>query len=246
MKEEYVVTGIILYTALVGEYDKRLVVLTKERGKITIFSNGSRRPNSMLRAASQSYVMGKFTITANRDSYNLVKAEVDEYFSELAYDMEKMCYASYFCEFMSYYTREGMYCTNHLNLLYVTLKAVVLGNISYSLIKDIYEIRLMDIEGQGIHAYKCVGCNSEDVRYFSAAKGGLLCASCAMKYKISDKVSDTLIYTLKYILSSPYGKLYSFKLTEEAERELDYVCDRFRRQYVDKNFKSLEILSSLA
>lgn len=246
MKEEQVVTGIILYTALVGEFDKRLVVLTKERGKITIFANGARRPNSMFRAASQSFVMGKFTVIAGRGAYNLVKADVDEYFSELAYDMEKMCYASYFCEFMSYYTREGDFCTNHLNLLYFTLKALVQGKLSCQLIRDIYEMRLMDIEGQGIHAYTCVKCNERKVGYFDAAQGGLLCASCALKYKVTRKVSDTLVYTLQYILSTPVNKLFGFTLTDEAQRELNYVSDHFRQQYVDRNFKSLEILSSLA
>lgn len=246
MKEEQIVTGIILYTALVGEYDKRLVVLTKERGKITVFANGARRPNSMFRAASQSFVMGRFTVIAGREAYNLVKAEVDEYFSELAYDMEKMCYASYFCEFMSYYTREGDFCTNNLNLLYFTLKALVQGKMPCRLIRDIYEMRLMDIEGQGIHAYTCVKCNAGEVGYFDAAKGGMLCAACALKYKITRKVSDTLIYTLQYILSAPVNKLYGFTLTEEALKELDYVAEHFRQQYVDRNFKSLEILSSLA
>lgn len=246
MKEEQVVTGIILYTALVGEFDKRLVVLTKERGKITIFANGARRPNSMFRAASQSFVMGRFTVIAGRDAYNLIKADVDEYFSELAYDMEKMCYASYFCEFMSYYTREGDFCTNHLNLLYFTLKALVQGKLSCQLIRDIYEMRLMDIEGQGIHAYTCVKCNERKVGYFDAAQGGLLCASCALKYKVTRKVSDTLVYTLQYILSTPVNKLFGFTLKDEAQRELNYVSDHFRQQYVDRNFKSLEILSSLA
>lgn len=246
MKEEQVVTGIILYTALVGEYDKRLVVLTRERGKITVFANGARRPNSTLRAASQSFVMGRFTVIAGRDAYNLVKADVDEYFSEIAYDMEKMCYASYFCEFMSYYTREGDFCTNHLNLLYLTLKTLVQGKIPCALIRNIYEIRLMDMEGQGIHAGSCVKCNHTEVSYFDAVQGGLLCPSCAAGKKITRKVSDTLIYTLQYILSSPIRQLYSFTLTEEALHELDDIETCFRQQYVDRNFKSLEILSSLA
>ena len=134
MREEIQVTGIILYATLVKEYDKRLVILTKERGKITVFANGARKAVSQLRAASQSFVMGTFTVFPGRDSYTLVKAEVREYFSGLPLDMEKLCYASYVCEFMSYYTREGCYCVNELNLLYVTLKALEQGTVDNQLI----------------------------------------------------------------------------------------------------------------
>ena len=66
--------------------------------------------------------------------------------------MEKLCYASYVCEFMSYYTREGSYCVNELNLLYVTLKALEQGTVDNQLIRYVFEVRLMDIEGQGIDA----------------------------------------------------------------------------------------------
>ena len=37
MRQEIEVTGIVLYVTLVGEYDKRLVILTKEYGKVIIF-----------------------------------------------------------------------------------------------------------------------------------------------------------------------------------------------------------------
>lgn len=247
MREEIIVNGIVLYATLVGEYDKRLVILTKERGKITVFANGARRPNSVLRAASQSFVMGKFTVIPGREAYNLSKVEVDEYFSDIAYDMEKMCYASYFTELMSYYTREGDFCTNNLNLLYFTLKALLEDKLSNRLIQSIYEIKLMDIEGQAIHAYSCVKCDSKDnLYYFDAASGGLVCEKCAIKNKLNKKVSTTLVYTLQYILSVPYNKLYGFKLEDYAEEELSWVSNRFRCQYIDKNFKSLEILSTLA
>lgn len=247
MREEIVVNGIVLYATLVGEYDKRLVILTKERGKITVFANGARRPNSTLRAASQSFVMGKFTVLSGRDAYNLSRVEVDEYFSDIAYDMEKMCYASYFSELMSYYTREGDHCVNNLNLLYFTFKALLEDRLSNSLIRSIYEIKLMDIEGQAIHSYSCVKCDEkDDLTHFDAASGGLLCSKCAIKHKITKSVSQTLVYTLQYILSSPVNKLFSFTLSNEAEEELAWISNRFRCQYVDKNFKSLEILSTLA
>lgn len=245
MREEIQVTGIILYTTLVKEYDKRLVILTKEKGKITVFANGARKANSLLRAASQSFVMGRFTIYPTRDAYTLTKVEVSEYFSDISKDMEKMCYASYFCEFMSYYTREGDFCVNQLNLLYVTLKTLVTGELPYPLIRYVYEIRLMDMEGQGIHAFGCVRCGRKELAYFNAREGGLLCEKCAMEKKITRRVSDTLIYTLQYIQSSPLNKLYSFLLKEEAMQELSYVADRFREEYVDREFKSLAILSGL-
>ena len=119
MIEDIIVTGIVLYTVQLGEYDKRLVVLTKERGKITVFANGARRANSNLRAASQSYVMGKFTIAPSGDAYRLISVNVSEYFAELPYDMEKVCYASYFCELMSYsggLARNIEQCLNDFNI----------------------------------------------------------------------------------------------------------------------------------
>ena len=105
MREEIQVTGIILYATLVKEYDKRLVILTKERGKITVFANGARKAVSQLRAASQSFVMGTFTVFPGRDSYTLVKAEVREYFSGLPLDM-RSCAMHRMCVNLCHIIRE--------------------------------------------------------------------------------------------------------------------------------------------
>ena len=46
MRDEVVLQGIVLAMSLVGEYDRRLVILTKERGRITAFARGVRKSNN--------------------------------------------------------------------------------------------------------------------------------------------------------------------------------------------------------
>ena len=105
----------------------------------------------------------------------------------------------------------------------------------------------MDIEGEGIQSYSCVKCGTnEGLAYFDARSGGLLCEDCAKDQKVTYKVSPALIYTLQYIQSTPFNRLYNFNLKDEVFTELKRVADRFRDEYVDKKFKSLEILAGLA
>lgn len=93
---QIVLTGMVLSTAPIGEYDRRVVILTKEQGKISAFARGARKPNSSLVGAVNPFSFGEFTLYAGRTSYTIQSAHITNYFAELREDMIGAYYGFYF------------------------------------------------------------------------------------------------------------------------------------------------------
>ena len=213
--ERDTVTGIVLGAYPYSDYDKRLTILTRERGKITAFAKGARRPKSPLLAVCDSFVFGEFSVYPGKSSYSLVGARVKNYFEGLRGDLEGTCYGLYFCEVADFYTREENDELSMLALLYQTLRALGNEHIPDELIRYIYELKVLVVNGE-----------------------------CPPDFD-AQEVGDTARYTLHFIADTPVERLYSFTVSEEVLGELRFVMRRYRDRYMDGRFKSLEVLESL-
>ena len=147
MRELVNLTGMVLKASPVGDNDRRLVLLTRERGKITAFARGAKRPGSQLMGVTRPFVFGNFRLYECRDACNLQGADVLNYFAEITLDMEATCYGSYFLELADYYGRENLEAAELLLLLYQSLRALLKPAIPNPLVQAVFELRSMVING---------------------------------------------------------------------------------------------------
>ena len=240
MKER--VTGMVLSAATIGEYDKRVVLLTKERGRSSAFARGARRPRSPLSAATEPFTFGEFFIYRGRDSYSIEQVEVENYFPELRQNLEHLYLALYFCEVADYFTREGMTAKHELNLLYLSLRALSVPSLPEELVRYIYEFRMLAIAGEAPRIFECIRCGkTENLHHFYVGDAGIVCDDCH-DGKTGILLSETAIYTLQRILSSPLQKLYTFSVSEAVLFQLKEVVSRYFKAHTDRVFHSLDML----
>ncbi|MDE7422080.1 MAG: DNA repair protein RecO [Lachnospiraceae bacterium] len=243
------VTGMVLSAMPIGEYDKRLVILTKEFGRISAFAKGARKPNSVLLAPSQPFAFGVFTLYQGRSSYTVNSADIQNYFEELRTDLEKIAYGMYFCEVAAHLTYENVEAVGILKLLYQSLKALNKEKLPKEMVRSIFEIKVLDFNGETPRVFECVKCRkkptTESRKFyagFSSKAGGMVCSCCREGVPDILKISETTIYTLQYIISSKVEKLFTFLLKKPYDLELKQVAAQYMEYYTDGNFQSLEML----
>lgn len=203
MSESIQVTGVVLSVMPIGEYDRRVVLLTKELGRITAFARGARRQNSHLLAATNAFVFAKFTLYEGRNSYTLVQAQVSHYFVELASEMPEVYYGFYFMEIADYFGTENVDETEMVNLLFVTLRALLKKKIDRHLIRAVYEIKTL--VHNGVFAIDTAECLNETVLY-------------ALQYVVASPVERLYSFLLKEDALESFIRI--------ADRHMQHAVDR--------------------
>ena len=208
--------GLVLKSADYSEFDRRLTLLTAERGKITVFARSVKRPGNRLMASTEPFAFGTFLMTEGKSAYNLRETEIDNYFQEIRSDLDAYYLGSYFLEFADYYSREGVEDTPLISLIYSSLLALLRPDFDNRLVRSVFEIKIISIEGE----------LPPPDGYGSLLPGTL--------------------HALKYIQDSPCSRIFTFNVNEEILSELTALSSFYVGKTVHKEFSSRKILNAVS
>lgn len=208
-------TGIVIKTEPVGEYDRRVVLLTKDMGKIAAFAKGARRQGNRFAASTDIFSFGEFKLYCGRNSYSINDAVISNYFEAFREQFEDAMYGMYFLEVMDYLTRESNDEKEMLKLLYQSLRAALHPAYDNRLVQVIFEIKAMVLMGE-FHMV------ADDLKY----KSGTL-------------------YAVDYIVKQKVEQLFNFMVNEEILVELMEICKEEKFKLWNHHFKSEEMLANI-
>ena len=237
--------GLVLRTTEYKETDRILTVLTAEDGLLTLKARGVRSNRSKLKGACQLLTYAEFTVSEARGFRFISEATAIEMFAGLRNDIVLLALGSYFAQLAEVLSQEDAASPALLSLILNALYALSKLQKPPRLVKAATELRLAAIAGYMPELSGCCVCGNSEPDRFSIADGTLECAACRSGDGVRMPLSPASLAAMRYILSCPEKKLFSFTISGAAEKELCDAAESYLLTQLERSFYTLDFYKSL-
>jgi len=252
----YSLDGLVVREMAWGENDKRLVLLTAERGRVPVLAKGARSMRSKYVNTTQLFTYGNYEITERNGYAWLGGASILEPFWGIRDDIERLALASYVVDVSGELTGEEEPASDILRLTLNTLYAIAKSFKPREQIKATYELRALAMSGYSPDLSGCghCGCARAEGMYLDIMNGMLKCPECltslAARHIHTEEDMRTnavllplgmqTIATARYILESPIEKVLSVSLSDAVVAELARMGETYAIHHLERRLPSLD------
>lgn len=246
---KFTTDGLIISEMNIGEQDRLVTVLTRNRGIIRAFVKGAKNIRSPKNASTRLLCYSRLDIFVGRDKYIIDDAVSQEMFINLRSDIEKLSLAQYFCELVGYVCPEGEPAEDYLRLTLNSLYFLSNGKRSNDVLKAIYELRILSVSGYMPDLVGCCKCRCYEAEkmYFQPFSGTLICGDCIDESGFESAINIGMGVTsaMRHIIYSQFEKLFSFTLSRDGERLLEHVSEMYLFTRIEKDFTALKFYKTI-
>jgi DNA repair protein RecO (recombination protein O) len=250
----YTTDALILRTYKLGEADRIVVFLTRDRGKKRGVANGARRPRSRFAGALEPFTRVGVTYY-EREQRDLVRLSYAESQCSplLASRPDALDHVGYFAELMDEWAQEGDPNERLYRLGTSTLEAMAAG-VPTSPVARYFEYWLLRLQGVYPPHMACHRCGAvlDDERSGACLEPGshvLTCVDCAGHEGGADgrgmMLSPDALGFLAASAVVPPQRIGDVPLSPRVDRELEVVHRALMRLHLEKDLRSTRVLRDL-
>jgi len=243
----YRTQGIVLRRRDFDEADRLLVVLTRDRGKVTLLAKGARKIGSRKAPHVDLFRRVDLLVHQGRNFGIVSQAEAVETFAHLADDLQALAAAHYIAELVDTLVIEGDGEQDVFVLTADTLRWLDEGG-DPRLCQRYFELHLLDLAGYRPQLYRCLSCDHwlEPVaNRFDIAAGGLVCPSCCEQGQRGRAVSVGAQKVMRFLQRSVIGQCRRLVLSPALQDELEALQGAYVRQVLDRAPKSIRFIQAV-
>src|SRR4051812_44047808 len=172
--------AIVLRTQKLGEADRIVTLLTRERGKVRAVAKGVRRTRSRFGARLEPFMMTDVQLYEGLNLDTVTQAEtIAPYGERLVADYPRYTAGAAMLETADRLTEEREPAVQQFLLLAGGLRTLAEGSHDPSLVLDAYLLRSLSVAGWAPSFVDCSRCGAPGPhRAFAVAAGGVVCPSC--------------------------------------------------------------------
>lgn len=239
----YRAEGIVLKSMDYGEGSKIINIYTREFGKVALVAKGAKKTKSRFNIATQIFSYGEYIYYQSKDLGTLNSVEIEHYFSDIYYDIQKQAYAAYIVELVDKLTEANVTNSFIFDQLLSSIEQINAGK-DEEIIAKIFEMKLFIISGYKPELNVCTICgNNHNIAAFSVKHGGLICSN--HKEEKAIVLQNNTIKLLKLFTKVDLRNLGSINVKKSTKSQLNLVMDAFYEEYIGIPLKSKKFLKQL-
>lgn len=232
----YRATGVVLRTYKLGESDRIIVLLTRERGLVRAVARGVRKTTSKFGARLEPASVVAVQLYEGRELHHVSQAETIEQFPSLRVDLDRWGRAAALLEVMSQIGREGDESSELTTMLVGGLRAIEKWD--SPLVVAAFFLKLLAYEGVGLDFSACTRCGTtEGLVALDIADGGVRCE----QHRSGRSVSPSAVRLMSMITSGQLVAALEADV-DAATWEVDHLATEAIESLIERRLRSVRTL----
>lgn len=236
--------GLIIREQSVGESDRIVTVLTRDEGVVRAFARRAKNLKDSKHSATGLLCYSRLNLYKGREKYIINDAFPIEVFFGLRRDITALALGQYFCSLAAELVPEGVESEEYLRLVLNGLHFLCEGTRPSALLKPVVELRMLSISGFMPDLVCCARCGAyeADPMAFQVQEANICCKACGGQ---GHMLSPAALTAMRHIMYSDFEKIFSFSVSEGAQKELSAAAEAYTVQVLQKRPQTLDFYNSL-